>query len=74
MAGRPFLANAATSQLPRVAQIIGEGVARIIEQGGGSLTPDFLAAGLLVQAEAQRNTPVKTGTLRRSEHTEVFSR
>lgn len=72
--GRPFLRNALVSQAARVAQIIDGGVWQIVTNGGGSMTPFFLAAGLVVQAEAQSNTPVKTGTLRRSEHTEAFSR
>lgn len=74
MAGRPFLDRAATSQTPRVLALLGAGVRDVIEGGGGSLAPALLASGLVVQAEAQRNTPVRTGTLRRSEHTEVYAR
>ncbi len=74
MAGRPFLDRAATSQTPRVLAILGQGVADLLEGGGSSLAPALLASGLVVQAEAQRNAPYKTGTLRRSIHVEAFSR
>jgi len=74
MRARPFLDQAATSQTPRVLAILGQGVADLIEAGEGSLAPALLASGLVVQAEAQRNAPVKTGTLRRSIHTETFTR
>jgi len=72
MVGRPYLTNALTSQRARVVSMLEARVVELLKGSGGSIKPALLAAGLVVQAEAQRNTPVRTGNLRRSLHTEAM--
>jgi hypothetical protein len=71
----PYLAPAVEAKRGAVQARIEHAVDAVLQGGDvGQIATAFNAAGLEVQAEAQRNTHVRTGNLRRSEHTEVFSR
>lgn len=68
---QPFLADALTAQRGAIVALLTTRVAQIIDGGGGDFRQALLAAGYLVQRDAQGRAPVRTGTLRRSLHTEV---
>jgi hypothetical protein len=63
----PFLADGLRAALPTVKRKVAEALAS--PTGASSA---LMAAGLAVQAEAQKLAPVKTGNLRRSIHTEAM--
>lgn len=65
--GNPFLANALSASQERVRQVIATVLAAAATGARGARGDQaLLAAGLIVQAEAQRLVNVKTGTLRKS--------
>jgi len=68
---RPFLTDALTAQRGAIVALLTTRVAQILDGGGGDFRQALLAAGYLVQRDAQGRAPVRTGTLRRSLHTEV---
>ena len=65
MKGRPFLTNALRGAEPRIKQRF----AAAIERGPDAVLRAGLESGYDVQRGAQRDAPVKTGSLRRSLHT-----
>jgi hypothetical protein len=73
--GNPFLtgalsdkAGAVTTRLAAAMEAVAAGAP------GGTLAAALLDAALIVQGEAQRRVNVKTGSLRRSLHSELFGR
>lgn len=74
-AGRPFLTDALQAKAPSVRARLDAAVGQVLDGAGESVLFDaLLASALEVQATAQVNTPVLTGNLRRSLHSERFSR
>lgn len=67
----PYVDNALAGVGAAIVRVL---EARIVQMlaGGGDFRGALLAGALLGQAEIQRAAPVKTGTLRRSWHTEVL--
>lgn len=68
----PYVENALTGVGAAIVGVLVARIVQILEGGGGSFKAALLAGALLGQAEVQRGAPVKTGTLRRSWHTEVM--
>jgi hypothetical protein len=74
-AGRPFLTDALQTKAASVRIRLDTAVNQLMDGAPEAVLFDaLLASALDTQAEAQRNTPVLSGTLRRSEHTELFRR
>lgn len=65
MRGRPFLANAVRAAEPAIRQRF----ASAIDKGPEAVFRAGLESGYDVQRRAQQETPVRTGSLRRSIHT-----
>lgn len=68
----PYVENALVGVGAAIVSVLEARIVQIIEGGGGNIKGALLAGALLGQAEVQRGAPVKTGTLRRSWHTEVM--
>jgi hypothetical protein len=67
-----MLSGALETEGPAIEAALESAVKDVLGGGGAdSLVQALNRAGLQVQATAQRNTPVKTGNLRRSLHTEL---
>ena len=75
MHARPYLEPALEQNRNAILNRMDRAMSDVIAGASASTLATALnAAGLEVQADAQRTVPVKTGNLRRSLHTEVFSR
>ena len=74
--GNPFLTGALADKAPEVAARLAQATEGLL--GGtapaGDLARALRDAALIVQAEAQRRANVRTGSLRRSRHAEVYAR
>jgi hypothetical protein len=67
----PFMTDALTEVGPQIEERIVSHFEEVANGGGGNYTQILAGAGLILQAQIQRNSPVKTGGLRASYHTEV---
>lgn len=68
----PYVEEALAGVGAAIVKVLEARIVQLIEGGGGSFKAALLAGALLGQAEVQRGAPVKTGTLRRSWHTEAM--
>lgn len=68
----PYVEDALTAVGTAIVGVLEARIVQLVESGGGDFRAALLAGGLLGQAEIQRATPVKSGNLRRSWHTEVM--
>ena len=72
--GNPFLTDALTASQPEIVTRLAAAIAAIgAGAPGGTLATALYECGLLVEAAAKERVNVRTGTLRRSLTTEVFS-
>jgi hypothetical protein len=75
MHARPYLVPALEQNANAIADRLERAVTNVAQGAPASeFTQALMTSGLMVQADAQRTVAVRTGTLRRSLHTEVFSR
>jgi hypothetical protein len=72
--GNPFLTSALAVKAAEVTAELSTGLEQILAGAGPDVMPSrLMAAGLIVQGEAQTRANVRTGQLRQSLHTQVTS-
>lgn len=72
--GNPFITDGLQAQRGAIVALLQARIGQVVAGGGGNYTQAMRAAGLLVEGAAKARANVKTGTLRRSIHTEVYGR
>lgn len=69
----PFMSDALVASTSQIEAHITDEFTAVVNGEGGNYTQILLGAGLILQAAIQRASPVKTGGLRSSFHTERVS-